>query len=166
MTDSSHSLRMRRLSAAAPLPPIEYTPTWTLPNLDPMQVLASCTRAMQLPPVHMPHHYWAISAFCPCDQMVLALFGCLPPGFRARIVQSSDIGRMHADGSGPRKWSCSRHQLPQHPPHGWPCRPGFATCVWRGIRSLSGAVSPQPCPCIEVSVKLPELCEVCCLCHW
>ena len=34
----SSSLRMRRLAAAAPKPPIEYTPTWTLPNIDPMQV--------------------------------------------------------------------------------------------------------------------------------
>ncbi|CAK0745600.1 hypothetical protein CVIRNUC_001631 [Coccomyxa viridis] len=38
-TNSGPSLRMRRLSAAAaPLPPVEYTPTWALPSLDPMQM--------------------------------------------------------------------------------------------------------------------------------
>ncbi|CAK0783939.1 hypothetical protein CVIRNUC_007142 [Coccomyxa viridis] len=34
----SSSLRMRRLAAAAPKPPIEYSPTWTIPNIDPMQM--------------------------------------------------------------------------------------------------------------------------------
>ncbi|CAK0783885.1 hypothetical protein CVIRNUC_007085 [Coccomyxa viridis] len=32
------SLRMRRLAAAAPKPDIEYSPTWTLPGIDPMQM--------------------------------------------------------------------------------------------------------------------------------
>ena len=37
------SLRMRRLAAAAPKPPIEYKPTWAFPGIDPVKVFCLCT---------------------------------------------------------------------------------------------------------------------------
>ena len=80
-------------------------------------------------------------------------------------MQSSDTGRMLADGQGPRARPGSGHQFPGHQLDGRPCRPGSATCIWQSA-SPSVADSPQPCLRIKDMAKLPKLCEVCCLCHW